>query len=1161
RIQPSRDGVRLGVEQPQVQREFICRREQQESVPPAMENGPEATSSVAGSLSISCFVKMPSRPRICSNSLWSLSTQLKYFSLPQPAEQPNRGLEYAYFLPSSLRIVEVSNKTSALIELGGQTEYSQGVQRVDDGQQVACANDAVRSLLTKQPPHVYGLAAVAYHNLLVNSSTSSCAGEGTNAQTLIVSGVSGSGKTESSKHLLRFLSHASSSLSCQQDCSQTEPIESVIEAVNPLLECFGNACTDENENSSRFGRHLELRFNRHGRLLGGQIRVLLLERGRALRPCADASQQQQLQHWRDRPFHSLLCCLYDTDFRADLNDENLDKRLTLIVDPGIHSGHRPLSPSHSWTKVAPLLNRFLSAATASREVARLLAGILLLARLPITTSSGARDSISDKLDENSPAEFLSESFADAEAAACSGLGLSEAGQLLACLAGARIESGRGSVFVRACTIRECAGRRDAVCRFLYGSLFAYLVGQINRCIQAGDANYTTASSTIGILDLYGFENFLGRNGLDQLLINFANERLQQFYLNHFVLAAKQEYTAERLPWEGDIDPVEDEFNSLDSANSLVELSVVTEAIGQAERCLTALEELCRLNRPDRQLADRLNCSSSNGDFSIRHFAGKVAYSIQQFPAHNRDRCPPELVSLLREQTQSLMLREILTDSNSNATVSSSVLAGVSVKFRQDLARLIDRLRSTRPLWIRCLRPSLVRFDMMMETGAGWSDEDVAKQLESCGLLPATRAARRLHPVRLTYAEFLTRYGCLMLARRDPHPRPLNSPSPAEFELAYRRQNDLPTTPSRTPERLLRRRTGASPADHQRRLAAGILTGRLAGKACPPVRFGRQFGRGKLFLTAGQAAELDRQLAQHRSASAVRLQRAPIALAGSLGIVQLDWPIMQCAALIAQSMHTSNGLPRANWAMNPPAKASPAPLVSTSSCGASWRTGNSVTEPSDLAATTGPLPWVMSTSRLRGAESPPLGLGFSGMAARATATERASEGLGRPASLAIAASSGSLKNWQMKGADKFIIRVLPAASECSAMRIRAGGHTLVGSSKCASVNWPALPSWVTRLRSSPEISTAQLEFNEKCGVGLGVRQALIRRPHSGSLHAVPQPLANVIVKPDAAEHAGSFRRTQQPLGHTDGILGSAAGNVLSVRPANKIVEYLSVLRAG
>uniref|UniRef100_A0A1I8FLI0 Myosin motor domain-containing protein n=1 Tax=Macrostomum lignano TaxID=282301 RepID=A0A1I8FLI0_9PLAT len=444
-------------------------------------------------------------------------------------------------------------------------------------------------------------------------------------------------------------------------------------------------------------------------------------------------------------FTRCSACLYDTDFRADLNDENLDKRLS------------PLSPSHSWTKVAPLLNRFLSAATASREVARLLAGILLLARLPITTSSGARDSISDKLDENSPAEFLSESFADAEAAACSGLGLSEAGQLLACLAGARIESGRGSVFVRACTIRECAGRRDAVCRFLYGSLFAYLVGRINRCIQAGDANDATASSTIGILDLYGFENFLGRN---------------------------------------------------------------------------------------------------------------------------------------------------------------------------------DRLRSTRPLWIRCLRPSLVRFDMMMETGAGWSDEDVAKQLESCGLLPATRAARRLHPVRLTYAEFLTRYGCLMLARARS-----SSSSP---ELAFAGPNsnwltnDLPTTPSRTPERLLRRRTGASPADHQRRLAAGILTGRLAGRQ-------------------GLSAWSD----SGDSSAAAN------SLAGSLGIVQLDWPIMQCAALIAQSMHTSNGfaesvlgnesasegVPGTVWCQ--PARAEPA-----------VRTGNSVTEPSDLAATTGPLPWVMSTSRLR-----------------------------------------------------------------------------------------------------------------------------------------------------------------------------------------------------
>lgn len=123
--------------------------------------------------------------------------------------------------------------------------------------------------LGEMPPHVFAIADKALRDMRVIKKS----------QSIIVSGESGAGKTESTKHLLRYL--------CESWGSKAGPIEQKILDANPVLEAFGNAKTTRNNNSSRFGKFIEVHFDKNFQVVGGHISHYLLEKSRICSPGAE----------------------------------------------------------------------------------------------------------------------------------------------------------------------------------------------------------------------------------------------------------------------------------------------------------------------------------------------------------------------------------------------------------------------------------------------------------------------------------------------------------------------------------------------------------------------------------------------------------------------------------------------------------------------------------------------------------------------------------------------------------------------------------------------------------------------------------------------------------------------------------------------------------
>ncbi|XP_013408148.1 unconventional myosin-XIX-like [Lingula anatina] len=119
-------------------------------------------------------------------------------------------------------------------------------------------------------PHVFAIAQEAYSHMRQQV--------GRMNQSVIVSGESGSGKTVTAKHLMKYLTSISNSNAGDTGTR----IESRILDSNPILEAFGNASTSRNSNSSRFGKYIQLQFQRNGQILGASIQTYLLEKTRVV---------------------------------------------------------------------------------------------------------------------------------------------------------------------------------------------------------------------------------------------------------------------------------------------------------------------------------------------------------------------------------------------------------------------------------------------------------------------------------------------------------------------------------------------------------------------------------------------------------------------------------------------------------------------------------------------------------------------------------------------------------------------------------------------------------------------------------------------------------------------------------------------------------------
>lgn len=612
-------------------------------------------------------------------------------------------------------------------------------------------------------PHVYAIAEAAYSAMMADEQR----------QAILISGESGAGKTESAKMVMQYLAHRAggglrSNVQKRKNagpdgCDKTElaevsaPIEEQILESNPLLEAFGNAKTARNDNSSRFGKFVEIDFDAAGRVTGAAISTYLLERSRvvSIRP-------------PERSFHIFyqLCAGADDDLRAKLHLGD-DARLFRYLAASTSFELVDVNDAEAFSHTVEAMRIVGMEPKDIETTLRCVAAVLHLGNICFEEGKENHD--------EAAITGTPESLRAIDVAA-ELLGVLP-DDLLDALTTRAIET-RGERIVKRLDPAAAAESRDALAKSLYSRLFDWLVAAVNRKIGALGGGGRTAR-TIGILDIYGFEAF-DTNSFEQLCINLANEKLQQAFNAHVFKGEQLEYSQEGIAWSY-VDFVDNQ--------DVLELLEGNSSNGSSNGVFPLIDEACRLPRATHaDLAHALRTKLSSNSrfiaprrdqhsFVIDHYAGEVFYSTEALLDKNRDFVVAEHACLM-ERSSVELLRYLFsagdgttgTAAEDAAAVSSPcqgallkaqkrrsafMLSSVGSRFRRQLSGLMTTLSECQPHFIRCIKPN-------PESRPGaLTPSYVLEQLRAGGVLEAVRIACAGFPTRKPFLPFAQRYALLL----------------------------------------------------------------------------------------------------------------------------------------------------------------------------------------------------------------------------------------------------------------------------------------------------------------------------------------------------------------------------------------------------------------
>ncbi|XP_016362447.1 myosin-IIIb-like [Sinocyclocheilus anshuiensis] len=574
------------------------------------------------------------------------------------------------------------------------------------------------------PPHIFAVADRAYQSMLGHLAT------GPKNQCIVISGESGAGKTESTKLLLRHI---------MELCKANSQLEQQILQVNPLLEAFGNAQTVMNDNSSRFGKYIQLRFQ-NSSVKGAKINEYLLEKSRVVHQ--DEGEQN---------FHIFYFML------AGISTE--DKEIYGLLDP---TRYRYLNGRfgkedmvQAWRlKYAEVCNAMDMVGFEEQEkvdMMTILAGILSLGNIAFEMT-------------DSDALKVSEASRGWLKATAGQFGVQEEDLLKSLTCTTSVT--RGEAIQRLHNQQQAEDARDSIAKVAYGRVFGWIVSKVNELL-APKVDCDVELNEIGILDIFGFENF-AVNRFEQLCINLANEQLQYFFNHHIFLMEQKEYKEEGITWETitykDNKPILDLF--------------LTKPIG----ILSLLDEQSAFPQAtDRDFVDKLNSKFKTAPnfevvrnhtplFTIVHYAGKVQYNASGFLEKNRDTIPANIRELFINsvtpllsvlfaatisRTGTLMPRKAklqVADDNFNSTRKQSVGA----QFKHSLAVLMEKMFAASPHFVRCIKPNRSKQPDQLDSKL------VMDQLRYNGLMETIRIRRDGFSWRPKFREFAERYNILLL---------------------------------------------------------------------------------------------------------------------------------------------------------------------------------------------------------------------------------------------------------------------------------------------------------------------------------------------------------------------------------------------------------------
>uniref|UniRef100_I3JEA8 Myosin IXA n=1 Tax=Oreochromis niloticus TaxID=8128 RepID=I3JEA8_ORENI len=504
-------------------------------------------------------------------------------------------------------------------------------------------------------PHIYAVADVAYHAMLQRQRN----------QCIVISGESGSGKTQSTN----FLIHHLTALSQKGFASG---VEQIILGAGPVLEAFGNAKTAHNNNSSRFGKFIQVNYQESGAVRGAYVEKYLLEKSRLVYQehnernyhvfyylLAGASEEERKAFHLKKPeeYH------YLSQMSKTSHQRQWESYCESEPDCFNVEGE-DLKHDFERLQLAMEMVGFLPA--TRKQIFSLLSAILHLGNIRYKKKTYRDDSIDIVNPEVLP--VVSELLQVKE-------------EMLFEALTTRKTVTVGEKLIVPYKLAEAGTVRDSMAKSLYSALFDWIVFRINHALlNIKDLMETTKILSIGVLDIFGFEDY-ENNSFEQFCINFANERLQHYFNQHIFKLEQEEYRAEGISWRN--------IDYIDNTGCINLISKKPTAL------FHLLDEECNFPQATNQtLLDKFKRQHEGNSyiefpavmepaFIIRHYAGKVKYGVKDFREKNTDHMRPDIVALLKSSKNAFICGLIGIDPS--ATFRWAVLRAyfrAMVAFRQ-----------------------------------------------------------------------------------------------------------------------------------------------------------------------------------------------------------------------------------------------------------------------------------------------------------------------------------------------------------------------------------------------------------------------------------------------------------------------------------------------
>merc|ERR1712083_1260870 len=578
------------------------------------------------------------------------------------------------------------------------------------------------------PPHLWAIAECAYRNMLQNTKDNA----------MLITGESGAGKTENTKKVITYLAMVATGSG--KKVEKKVSLEDQIVATNPILESYGNAKTSRNDNSSRFGKFIRIHFTASGKLAGCDIVSYLLEKSRI-------TEQQEVER-SYHIFYQLLQPYGDgigSGLRAKCFLSNDDYDYSYVSQGTTTVASIDDNEELEYTEDA--FNVLGFAEWEKFDCYVLTAGVM---------SSGGIQYVQKGRDEQAELSEVGPDTFAGKVAASFGV---DAAAMIKAFCKPRIKVGTEWV-TKGQNIEQATGATAGIARAIFDRIFKWLIEKCNDTLI--DATLKKANFC-AVLDIAGFEIF-EYNGLEQISINFVNEKLQQFFNHHMFVVEQEEYVKEGIDW------VMVDFG-MDLAAAIIifekpmgiwaileEESLFPKATDKSfeEKLKASLGKLPVFLKPQSK-------TDKNAHFAISHYAGIVSYNVTGWLEKNKDPVNDSVVEIMKSNSTCALLVLLWEDHPGQPTTTPKEEGKkkkkgggktVSSVYLVSLVELMTTLHSCEPHFVRCLVPNTHKKPGEVECPL------IMHQLTCNGVLEGIRICMRGFPNRMLYPDFKARYACL-----------------------------------------------------------------------------------------------------------------------------------------------------------------------------------------------------------------------------------------------------------------------------------------------------------------------------------------------------------------------------------------------------------------